>query len=235
MTIHEAPAVGDGTDTERAAAAIAEVEAHTAHNYHPLPVVLATARAPGSPTSTAAATWTCSRATSALNFGHRNPVLTAAPAQLGRLTLTSRAFHNDLLGAFARELADLCGMDAVLPMNTGAEAVETALKMARKWGYERKGVPEGRAKIVVMRGQLPRPDHHDHQVQRRPGGSSRVRPVHAGVRDRALRRRRGAGRRGRRRHRARARRAHPGRGGRAHPAGRLPAAVARALHASATC
>ena len=92
---------------------------------------------------------------SALNFGHRNPVLVAAvERQLGRLTLTSRAFHNDLLGVFGRELAQLCGMDAILPMNTGAEAVETALKMARKWGYERKGVPEGRAKIVVMGGNF---------------------------------------------------------------------------------
>ena len=92
---------------------------------------------------------------SALNFGHRNPVLVAAAErQLGRLTLTSRAFHNDLLGTFGRELAALCGMDAILPMNTGAEAVETAVKMARKWGYEVKGVPEGRATIVVMGGNF---------------------------------------------------------------------------------
>jgi ornithine--oxo-acid transaminase len=73
---------------------------------------------------------------------------------LGRLTLTSRAFHNDLLGVFGRELAALCGMDAILPMNTGAEAVETAVKMARKWGYQVKGVPEGRASIVVMGGNF---------------------------------------------------------------------------------
>ena len=92
---------------------------------------------------------------SALNFGHRNPALVAAAErQLGRLTLTSRAFHNDLLGVFGRELAALCGMDMILPMNTGAEAVETALKMARKWGYEVKGVPEGQATIVVMGGNF---------------------------------------------------------------------------------
>jgi ornithine--oxo-acid transaminase len=92
---------------------------------------------------------------SALNFGHRHPrLVAAAQAQLGRLTLTSRAFHNDLLGTFAEELTALCGMDMLLPMNTGAEAVETALKMARKWGYARKGVPEGRAKVVVMGGNF---------------------------------------------------------------------------------
>ena len=92
---------------------------------------------------------------SALNFGHCNPVLVAAAErQLGRLTLTSRAFHNDLLGVFGRELAALCGMDAILPMNTGAEAVETAVKMARKWGYQVKGVPEGKATIVVMGGNF---------------------------------------------------------------------------------
>jgi ornithine--oxo-acid transaminase len=92
---------------------------------------------------------------SALNFGHRHPRLVAAAEhQLGRLTLTSRAFHNDLLGEFSRELAALCRMDAVLPMNTGAEAVETAIKLARKWGTERKGVAEGQARIVVMGGNF---------------------------------------------------------------------------------
>ena len=92
---------------------------------------------------------------SALNFGHRHPrLIAAAERQLARLTLTSRAFHNDLLGTFAAELTALCGMDTMLPMNTGAEAVETAIKMARKWGYERKGVPEGRARIIVMSGNF---------------------------------------------------------------------------------
>ena len=78
---------------------------------------------------------------SALNFGHRHPqLIAAAKEQLDRLTLTSRAFHNDQMGPFLRDLADLCGMEMALPMNTGAEAVETALKTARKWGYEVKGV-----------------------------------------------------------------------------------------------
>jgi len=141
--------------TDRGAAAIAAVEAHAAHNYHPLPVVLA--RGEG------AYVWDADgrryldmlAGYSALNFGHRHPRLVAAVEdQLGRLTLTSRAFHNDLLGTFAEALTALCGMDMMLPMNTGAEAVETALKMARKWGYERKGVPDGRARIIVMGGNF---------------------------------------------------------------------------------
>jgi ornithine--oxo-acid transaminase len=92
---------------------------------------------------------------SALNFGHLHPVLVGAVRdQLDRLTLTSRAFHSNRLGPFARDLAALAGKELVLPMNTGAEAVETAIKAARKWGYEVKGVPDGRARIVVMSGNF---------------------------------------------------------------------------------
>jgi ornithine--oxo-acid transaminase len=87
---------------------------------------------------------------SALNFGHRHPALIeAAHRQLDRLTLTSRAFHNDRLAEFAERLAELTGLDMVLPMNTGAEAVESGIKVARKWAYEVKGVPADRATIVV--------------------------------------------------------------------------------------
>ena len=92
---------------------------------------------------------------SALNFGHRHPRLVeAAKAQLDRLTLTSRAFHNDQLGAFAQGLAELTGKDMVLPMNSGAEAVETAIKTARKWGYQVKGVPADSARIIVADGNF---------------------------------------------------------------------------------
>ncbi|WP_324652876.1 ornithine--oxo-acid transaminase [Georgenia sp. H159] len=92
---------------------------------------------------------------SALNFGHGHPVLVAAAEQqLRRLTLTSRAFHNDRLAEFAQRLARLCGKDRVLPMNTGAEAVETAIKVARKWAYTRRGVPDGRARIIVAEGNF---------------------------------------------------------------------------------
>ncbi|POX51939.1 ornithine--oxo-acid transaminase [Streptomyces sp. Ru72] len=126
-----------------------------AHNYHPLPVVVA--RAEG--------TWVedvegrryldMLAGYSALNFGHRNPVLIeAAHRQLDRLTLTSRAFHNDQLAEFAQSLAELTGLDMVLPMNTGAEAVESAVKVARKWAYEVKGVPADRATIVVAAGNF---------------------------------------------------------------------------------
>ena len=94
----------------------------------------------------------CLAGYSALNFGHGHPVIVAAARdQLERLTLTSRAFHHDLLGSFCAELAELCGMETVLPMNSGAEAVESALKLARKWGYEVKGVEPDRANIVVAR------------------------------------------------------------------------------------
>ncbi|QWB27091.1 MULTISPECIES: ornithine--oxo-acid transaminase [Streptomyces] len=121
-----------------------------AHNYHPLPVVVA--RGEG--------TWVedvegrryldLLAGYSALNFGHRHPALIeAAHRQLDRLTLTSRAFHNDRLAEFAERLAALTGLDMVLPMNTGAEAVESAVKVARKWAYDVKGVPDGRATIVV--------------------------------------------------------------------------------------
>ncbi len=135
--------------------AIEQVEAHAAHNYRPLPVVLA--RGEG------AWVWDADgrryldmlAGYSALNFGHRHPrLVAAAEQQLGRLTLTSRAFHNDLLGTFAAELSALCGMDMILPMNTGAEAVETAIKMARKWGYDVKGVPEGDATIITFAGNF---------------------------------------------------------------------------------
>src|SRR4029079_6804883 len=87
---------------------------------------------------------------SALNFGHRHPrLIEAAKRQMDRLTLTSRAFHNDKLGEFAEALVELTGKDMVLPMNTGAEAVETAIKTARKWGYKVKGIPEDKAEVIV--------------------------------------------------------------------------------------
>jgi ornithine--oxo-acid transaminase len=155
MTIHAAPAAGRDQAGSLADAAIAEVEAHAAHNYHPLPVVLTRGEGAWVEDVDGNRYLDLLAGYSALNFGHRHPRLVeAAERQLGRLTLTSRAFHNDLLGVFARELAQLCGMDAILPMNTGAEAVETAIKLARKWGCERKGVADGRARIVVMGGNF---------------------------------------------------------------------------------
>jgi ornithine--oxo-acid transaminase len=122
-----------------------------AHNYHPLPVVLHSGEGSWVTDVEGRRYLDCLAAYSALNFGHRHPALIAAAMdQLQRLTLVSRAFHSDQLGPFASELAELCDMDMVLPMNTGAEAVETALKVARKWGYDVKGVPADRASIIVV-------------------------------------------------------------------------------------
>ncbi|MEV6944657.1 ornithine--oxo-acid transaminase [Streptomyces sp. NPDC051172] len=129
---------------------IAAADAHSAHNYHPLPVVVASADGAWMTDVEGRRYLDLLAGYSALNFGHRNRRLVeAAKAQLERVTLTSRAFHHDRFAAFCSELADLCGMELVLPMNTGAEAVETAVKTARKWGYRVKGVPAEMAKIVV--------------------------------------------------------------------------------------
>jgi ornithine--oxo-acid transaminase len=126
------------------------LEAHSAHNYHPLPVVIAEAEGAWVTDVHGRRYLDALAGYSALNFGHRHPALiAAAEAQLRRVTLTSRAFHHDQFGAFCAELAELTRMDAVLPMNTGAEAVETAIKLARRWGYQQKGVAEGQATILV--------------------------------------------------------------------------------------
>lgn len=136
--------------TSRTDRYLAEAERYSAHNYHPLPVVLE--RGEGS--------WVWDvegnryldmlSSYSAVNQGHRHPaIIAAAREQLDRLTLTSRAFHNDRMGPFLRELCEASGFDAALPMNTGAEAVETVIKMVRKWGYEVKGVPRDQAEIIV--------------------------------------------------------------------------------------
>ncbi|MER5751694.1 ornithine--oxo-acid transaminase [Streptomyces sp. NPDC002088] len=129
---------------------IAAAEAHSAHNYHPLPVVVATAEGAWMTDVEGRRYLDLLAGYSALNFGHGNRrLIEAAKAQLERVTLTSRAFYHDRFGAFCTELAELCGMEMVLPMNTGVEAVETAVKTARKWGYRVKGVPAEMAKIVV--------------------------------------------------------------------------------------
>ncbi|MEU6982875.1 ornithine--oxo-acid transaminase [Streptomyces sp. NPDC046324] len=130
--------------------AIASAEAHSAHNYHPLPVVVASADGAWMTDVEGRRYLDMLAGYSALNFGHGNRrLIDAARAQLERVTLTSRAFHHDRFAEFCTRLAELCGKEMVLPMNTGAEAIETAVKTARKWGYEVKGVPDGHAKIVV--------------------------------------------------------------------------------------
>lgn len=142
--------MSDATAASKTQPYLAEVDRYSAHNYHPLPVVLE--RGEG--------VWVWDvdgnryldmlSAYSALNQGHRHPdILNAARKQLDRLTLTSRAFHNDQMGPFLKRLCEATGFERALPMNTGAEAVETAIKMVRKWGYQVKGVAAGKAEIIV--------------------------------------------------------------------------------------
>jgi ornithine--oxo-acid transaminase len=130
-------------------------DAHAAQNYAPLPVVIAAAEGAWVTDVAGNRYLDCLSAYSAVNFGHRNErILAAARVQLDRLTLTSRAFGHDQFGPFCAALAELVGKQLVLPMNTGAEAVESAIKVARKWGYLVKGVPDGRATIIVAGGNF---------------------------------------------------------------------------------
>jgi ornithine--oxo-acid transaminase len=144
------------TDLElRTPGALVEAERWTAHNYHPLPVVIAEADGAWVTDVDGRRYLDFLAGYSALNFGHRHPgLIAAAHAQLDRVTLTSRAFVHDQFAEFCRRLADLCGKDMVLPMNTGAEAVETAIKVARAWGYRVKGVAGQQAEIVVAAGNF---------------------------------------------------------------------------------
>jgi ornithine--oxo-acid transaminase len=131
------------------------VEQYSAHNYHPLPVVLTQGEGAWVTDTEGRRYLDLLSAYSALNFGHRHPrLIAAAKAQMDKLTLTSRAFHNDQLGAFARGVCELTGKDMMLPMNSGAEAVETAIKTARKWGYQVKGVARDTARIIVADGNF---------------------------------------------------------------------------------
>ncbi|MCR2792335.1 ornithine--oxo-acid transaminase [Microbacterium sp. zg.Y625] len=147
-------AVPPNLDAE-AARLIAVEDEHVAHTYHPLPVVIAGGEGAWVTDVEGKRYLDLLSAYSAMNFGHRHPdLVAAATAQLGRLTLTSRAFHNDRLGPFAAALADLCGKDLVLPMNTGAEAVESGIKVARAWAYRVKGVAQDAATIIVAGGNF---------------------------------------------------------------------------------
>jgi ornithine aminotransferase len=131
-------------------AAIRVDEHYAAHNYSPLPVVAASAEGAWITDVEGRRYLDCLAAYSAVNFGHCHPeIIAAAHAQLDTVTLVSRAFHSDRLGPFCEALAELCGKDMVLPMNSGAEAVESGIKVARKWGTDVKGVPAGAGNIVV--------------------------------------------------------------------------------------
>ena len=206
-------------------------EERTAHNYHPLPVVVAHAEGAWMTDVDGRRFLDLLAGYSALNFGHGHPaLLAAAHAQLDQLTLTSRAFVHDQFADFCAALGDLCGKELVLPMNTGAEAVETAIKVARKWGYEVKGVPADQARIIVAAGNFhgrtttivgfsDDPDARDGFGPFTPGFVTvpygDLAALEAAIDAE---------------HRRRAARADPGRGRRGDPAGRLPARRPRALH-----
>jgi ornithine--oxo-acid transaminase len=156
MLITSAPTPHDGIPVGLdGPAGVDDLHAHAAHNYAPLPVVLADGEGVWVTDVSGRRYLDALAGYSALNFGHRHPrLIAAAHAQLDRLTLVSRAFDHDRFAALTGELAALCGKDAVLPMNTGAEAVETAIKAARRWGHEVRGIPDGTARIVVAEGNF---------------------------------------------------------------------------------
>ncbi len=149
------PERGDGHRRTLTGEAIAFEDLHAAHNYDPLPVVIASGEGAWVTDVEGKRYLDCTAAYSAINFGHSNPaIIGAAIEQLNRVTLTSRAFHNDQLGPFVTTLAALSKKDAVLPMNTGVEAVESGIKVARAWGYRVKGVEPDMANIVVAHGNF---------------------------------------------------------------------------------
>lgn len=130
--------------------AIALEDKHGAHNYHPLPVVLKRGEGVYVWDAEGKKYYDFLSAYSAVNQGHCHPrIVNAMTEQAKTLTLTSRAFYNDVLGPYEKYATEYFGFDKLLPMNTGAEAVETAIKIARKWAYEKKGVPENEAQIIV--------------------------------------------------------------------------------------
>ncbi|MBI3298148.1 MAG: ornithine--oxo-acid transaminase [Elusimicrobia bacterium] len=140
---------------DRGRKAIELEERFGTRNYAPLPVVLTRGKGVFVWDARGKRYFDMLSAYSALNQGHNHPAIVAAlKRQLDRLTLGSRAFHNDRLGPFLEKLCTLTGMERALPMNSGAEAVETAIKALRLWGYRRKGIPEGQAEIVVAAGNF---------------------------------------------------------------------------------
>jgi ornithine--oxo-acid transaminase len=146
---------GEMRTLSRTSELMALTEAYSARNYHPMPVVIAEGEGVWVTDVEGRRYLDMLAAYSALNFGHRHPRLVAAArAQLDRVTLVSRAFDHDQFGPLCAELADLAGMEMVLPMNSGAEAVETGIKTARKWAYEVKGVPADQAVIIAFEGNF---------------------------------------------------------------------------------
>ena len=179
------------------AAELIEMEQkYGAHNYHPLPVVLERGEGVYVWDVDGKRYYDFLSAYSAVNQGHCHPkIVKALCDQAQKLCLTSRAFYNDCLGPYEKMATEYFGYDKLLPMNSGAEAVETALKLARRWGYKVKGIPENEALIIVADGnfhgrtsrrQLPRPHHHHRHDVQRPGQLRPVRALHARFRPYSL-------------------------------------------------
>ena len=134
---------------------IEQTEKYGARNYHPLPLVISKAEGVWVEDPEGRRYMDMLSAYSALNQGHRHPhILKALVEQAGKVTLTSRAFHSETLGLFYEKLALYTGKPMILPMNTGAEAVETAIKAVRRWGYDVKGIPDDQAEIIVCEGNF---------------------------------------------------------------------------------
>ncbi|ASS76754.1 ornithine--oxo-acid transaminase [Tumebacillus algifaecis] len=139
----------------RSGKVIQTTEKYGAKNYHPLPIVISQAEGVWVEDAEGNRYMDMLSAYSALNQGHRHPkIIQALKDQADRVTLTSRAFYNDQLGDFYEQMSKVTGKEMILPMNTGAEAVETALKAARRWGYSVKQVPENQAEIIVCEGNF---------------------------------------------------------------------------------
>nr|WP_282156162.1 ornithine--oxo-acid transaminase [Cytobacillus gottheilii] len=142
-------------ETTKSKTLIEQTEKYGAHNYHPLPIVIAKAEGVWVEDPEGNKYMDMLSAYSAVNQGHRHPkIIQALKKQADRVTLTSRAFHNDQLGPWYEMICELTGMDMALTMNTGAEAVETAVKAARRWAYDVKGVAENQAEIIACVGNF---------------------------------------------------------------------------------
>ena len=143
------------TVTEKANHYLELEEKYGAHNYHPLPVVLSEGKGVYLTDVDGKRYYDFLSGYSAVNQGHCHPIIIEAlTEQAKKLTLTSRAFHNNILGEYEQYITSYCGYDKVLPMNTGVEGGETAIKLARRWAYTRKGVPENKAKVIFAEGNF---------------------------------------------------------------------------------
>lgn len=141
--------------TAKSADIIKQTEQYGAHNYHPLPIVISEAEGVWVKDPEGNKYMDMLSCYSAVNQGHRHPkIIQALKDQADKVTLTSRAFHNELLGPWTKRVAELTGKDKVLPMNTGVEAVETAIKAARRWAYEVKGVEDNKAEVIAANGNF---------------------------------------------------------------------------------